>query len=504
MPIDPYLLRKCIALPIPCTRIETPRRWRCAASQGAPKSPTPFAALSAEPRLCTLEQPLGAGTEPVCYAVQRLSNEMQLSRLARSVWRPLEVVRWRTSDWSARGPFHWQPFSASAGLVATQGRLCLRGASASSFPGHMKRPAPKSASLSTGRGSEPPQTTRSVWWHRLVPAFPIGLAAGFGGACAGAGGAVFMIPALVRYVKLPQRVAQGTALLASCGTAFSSAIHYATAGCVDVSAALQLMIFSSLLAPVGVTVGQRLNAGVLRRALGVLLVLLAPLLPLRDRLLGSSGPPPPPPSTPSAEAPIATATSPGLPAKPTISTANWQPIGKASSWDDGSETKSLLAILASNMDRGLLSAGSVVGFLSGLLGVSGGTLFTPALALFYASQERNAKASTAADLESSSGLGEGVSAPVKRHGLHTIIGTAMFAMLFPAAVAGFGYARRGQVSFAHLPGVILGTLTGASLGSQVALLVDESLLRFGFAVVFVALGVRLVRAPVVTESSLTR
>ncbi|KAK4533122.1 hypothetical protein CCYA_CCYA15G3979 [Cyanidiococcus yangmingshanensis] len=418
----------------------------------------------------------------------------------RPVWRPFQAAWLCTNGWVVRDLLHRAAYSVPAGLVAS--RDALRGLRDPSVVERVKRTAMATARLSTGSGAGPSRTTTSVWWRRLVPAFPIGLAAGFGGACAGAGGAVFMIPALVRYVKLPQRVAQGTALLASCGTAFSSAVHYALAGYVDASAAFQLMVCSAALAPVGVAIGQRLNAGVLRRALGVLLVLLAPLLPLRDRLLGSSGPS----ASSTTAATPATGTHPetGSRAKPTASAAPAEPIGGAWSRVDD-ETRSLLAVMTASMDWALLSTGSAVGFLSGLLGVSGGTLFTPALALFYASQERDAKAAAAvAGTESLSGQGRSAPAPAKRHGLHTIIGTAMFAMLFPAAVAGFGYARRGQVSFAHLPGVILGTLTGASLGSQFALLVDESVLRFGFAVVFMTLGIRLMRAPVVIESPIAR
>lgn len=355
---------------------------------------------------------------------------------------------------------------------------------------------------------------RSTWWQRwlvsqrayanssfslrsaahaaLFPGFPIGFTAGLGGACAGVGGAVFIIPALVQFAGAGQRVAQGTALLAACGTSAAAAYHYSRAGEVDVPAAVQLMVSSAILAPVGVAIGQRLNADVLRRGLGWFLVGVSVLLPLRALLTQSW-------------------TSRSLPIKDACDQqAMDDPItgavSKREEWQANSasqdECNGDAMVPETSRDRwpslekvhaSLLSTGGAVGLISGLLGVSGGTLFMPVLAIFFASNpsSRPATGESAHPRQPSRGLS-------KDSGLHTIIGTSMMAMLLPAVVAGISYARRGNVSFVLLPGVLAGTIVGASVGSKVALHVDEFVLRFGFAVVFAAMGIRMVRVPITT------
>ena len=303
----------------------------------------------------------------------------------------------------------------------------------------------------------------STWYEHILPGLPVGLAAGFGGACAGVGGAVFIIPGLMRFAQMHQRVAQGTALLAACGTSVAGAYHYYQARQVDVSAALQLAVASSLLAPVGVALSQRLHAGTLRKGFGLFLIGVSPILPLRNLWAASA-------------------------AAPSIGG------GHPSSAKRGDEDASAIAAAAAEspspsspasapLSASLISIGGLVGLLSGLLGVTGGTLFTPTLAVFYATRQA---------MHEREAPDEPSPAPA---GMHTVIGTSMLAMLLPAAVAGTTYARRGLVNLRMLPSVLAGTLLGATIGSRVALHADETLLRIGFAAVFVALGARMWRSP---------
>jgi uncharacterized membrane protein YfcA len=454
----------------------------------------------------------------LCILATFLGSSMPSGCLAHVIRHPLGNCAVRTGQCFLHSLFRGSGSAATASNALAArlgaGTLCEYRARASGSC--LKRP---NSSISSSSGSSPRATKspsavgttavpprRPQWWRNLVPAFPIGFAAGFGGACAGAGGAIFMIPALVRYVNLPQRVAQGTALLASCGTATSSAYNYAAAGCVDLPAALQLMVCSIIMAPIGVAVGQRVNASLLRRGLGILLILLAPLVPLRDRLLSAVAPTDPIAGanvTGTSNTSTNCAASDAAPAGHTAVSGSRSPASQRAWSRADQETQSLLAIITTNVDQALLWTGTCVGFLSGLLGVSGGTLYTPSLALLYASRDRDRERVARSDRNDAAVPSAPAAAHPEKHGVRTIIGTSMFAMVFPAAAAGIGYARRGQVSFLHLPGVILGTLTGAAIGSRAAMLVDESVLRFGFAIVFATLGVRLIRSPVTIERTMT-
>ena len=109
-----------------------------------------------------------------------------------------------------------------------------------------------------------------------------------------------------------------------------------------------------------------------------------------------------------------------------------------------------------------LLIGLVAGVLSGMFGMGGGVVVVPALVLL---------------------LG---------YGQKTAHGTSLLALLLPVgALAVVSYARAGHVNVRAGLLISAGIFIGALAGARLALLQSEVTLRRLFAVVLVALAVRL-------------
>jgi hypothetical protein len=108
----------------------------------------------------------------------------------------------------------------------------------------------------------------------------------------------------------------------------------------------------------------------------------------------------------------------------------------------------------------LLASGLAAGFLSGMMGVGGGSLMVPAMVLF-------------------AGFGQ-----------HGAQGTSLLAMVPGGAVGAVTHARLGNVVARLLPGLIPGIIAGTYLGGTLAHLLSEGVLRVIFAVVLTWQGIR--------------
>lgn len=243
----------------------------------------------------------------------------------------------------------------------------------------------------------------------------VGLVSGTLGALCGVGGAVFAIPGLVRYAALAQRQAAGCSLVAVTAIATTSAASFSQRGHVDWSVAAALGVGATVLTPVGAMASRFVAPEILRKGLGGFMLLLAPAMPLRGFLERNVG--------------------------------------------EREEVQGKTALLG--------GMGAGVGFGSGLLGISGGSLFTPLIAL-------------TAGLDS----------------FRDVMGTSFAAMVVPTAVGALSYARMGCVAPAVVPPLLLGAVAGATVGSTAALTVPEDVLRWTFVVIFSVLGVRILRAPI--------
>ncbi|PXF43055.1 hypothetical protein BWQ96_07202 [Gracilariopsis chorda] len=265
----------------------------------------------------------------------------------------------------------------------------------------------------------PPPPLRPAQQHATSTAAAVGLASGTLGAMCGVGGAIFSVPALVRFASLSQRAAGANSLVAVTCVALTGAASLSAApeAAIDVETAALLSVGAAAFTPLGAAVSTRVNAALLRRALGAFMLLLAPVMPLRAYLERAS------------------------PRERSLT---------------GDTRRFLLAGL-----------GSAVGFTSGLLGISGGSLFTPIIAL--ASPE---------------------------HGFKNVLATSFASMVVPTACGAVTYARMGLVTPALVPPLVVGAVTGAAIGSTAALAVPDYVLQWTFAIVFTVMGARVLRAPI--------
>ena len=112
-----------------------------------------------------------------------------------------------------------------------------------------------------------------------------------------------------------------------------------------------------------------------------------------------------------------------------------------------------------------LSIGLVAGVLSGLFGIGGGVVMVPALVILLS------------------------------FGQKTAVGTSLGALILPvAALSVLQYYRAGHVDVRVSLLLAAGIFLGSVLGARVALGTSDQVLRRLFAVLLVAMAVRLVVA----------
>lgn len=240
----------------------------------------------------------------------------------------------------------------------------------------------------------------------------IGLAAGFFGGLVGLGGGVIMIPLMVGILKMSQHQAHGTSLVALVFTGISGAFTYALNGSVDIPASLLLASTAIFTARAGALFANALPEWMLKRSFGGFLILVSLLLLLKPYLYHVAEP-----------------------------TTGW------------------LKIVI------LLLTGILTGFLSGMMGVGGGTIMVPSMVLLIGFTQ------------------------------YTAQGCSLLAMV-PVGIAGaYTHWRLGNVSTSILPGLIPGILLGTFLGGSLAHFLTEEALRIIFAAVLIWTGARYLRTP---------
>ncbi|AEF94067.1 protein of unknown function DUF81 [Desulfotomaculum nigrificans CO-1-SRB] len=240
----------------------------------------------------------------------------------------------------------------------------------------------------------------------------IGLAAGFFGGMVGVGGGVIMIPLMVGILKMSQHKAHGTSLVALVFTGLSGAITYALNGSVDIPASVFLASTAIFTARAGARFANALPEWKLKKSFGGFLILVTLLLLMKPYLSHISAP--------------------------------------ATGW---------LKIFI------LLLAGGFTGFLSGMMGVGGGSIMVPAMVLLTGFSQ------------------------------YTAQGCSLLAMIPIGGVGAFTHWRLGNVSTRILPGLISGILIGTYLGGSMAHFLSEGALRIIFALVLVQTAVRYLRTP---------
>ncbi len=185
-----------------------------------------------------------------------------------------------------------------------------------------------------------PTSTRHAPGPRTLPLIFIGIAAGALSGMFGIGGGTIIVPALVLWVGMQQKLAAGTSVAAILPTAITGAISYGVQGNVDWIAALCLAVGIVAGAQVGSYLLQKLPIGAIQWAfLGFMLVVIVTLwfvVPQRDSEIS-------------------------------------------------------LELLSGVL---LVATGFITGILSGLLGVGGGIVVVPILMFFFGANDLVAKGSS--------------------------------------------------------------------------------------------------------------
>lgn len=291
---------------------------------------------------------------------------------------------------------------------------------------------------------------------------PVGLLAGLFGSIVGVGGGVIIVPTIVSACKtIPQRVVSGTSLAAVLATAVSSAYTYSAAGCVELGAAALISPAAMLTAPFGARLTSRLDCAALRRTLGLFLLAAAPLVPFKAYLLHSAE---------SGAGSHASSQEGGAAAEAgdSSSCADGDDVIASTSGVAAPEGQRSTGGLASALQElsfpgpakaaALVATGAVAGVASGLLGVGGGLIVTPLLALTMPYPQS------------------------------TVLGTSLLSMIPPASAALAQHHRLGNVDWRMAATLAVGTAIGSVAGSGAAVQAPPGYLEVAFCLGMAFLG----------------
>lgn len=118
---------------------------------------------------------------------------------------------------------------------------------------------------------------------------------------------------------------------------------------------------------------------------------------------------------------------------------------------------------------GYLVLGAVAGFFAGLLGVGGGAIMVPVLALMFAAQ----------------GFPE-------QHLMHLALGTSMATIVFTSISSLRAHHQHGAVIWTIVRGIAPGIVVGTLLGAQVAGLIPTRPLAIFFAIFIAYVAVQMI------------
>ena len=267
----------------------------------------------------------------------------------------------------------------------------------------------------------------------VAMAGPLGLVAGMFGSVVGVGGGVLIVPAITSAVPIPQRVVTGTSLIAVLSTAGVATYNFSHAGLVDPTAAAILGGSAMLSAPFGARLTTKLDCVQLRRILAYFLLCAAPLVPLKAAVFHYRG--------------DGDGDGDGEEGDGTNGDGHWTSGGgdgggwRAAGGEEdatsppSASTQKFDAVEAAPK---LAAIGVTAGLASGLLGIGGGTIVTPLLALV---------------------------SPLPQA---AVLGTSLLAMLPPSAVALLQHRALGNVDVRMGAALAVGTALGGAVGSGMA------------------------------------
>ena len=240
----------------------------------------------------------------------------------------------------------------------------------------------------------------------------IGLAAGALGGLVGIGGGVVMTPLMTEILKFRQHEAHGTSLVAVVFTGLTGSIVYYIHGSVDIIVSILLASLALSTVRLGARYCNLLPEHLLKRYYGIFLLFVSILLFAKPYL----------PHVVDTNSPI------------------WIRLG-------------LLVITA-----------VITGFVSGMMGVGGGTVMVPMMVLFIGINQVTAQ------------------------------GISLLSMTPVSALGAWTHWKMGNVRTRIIPGLAVGVLIGAYSGGSFAHCLPENLLRAVFALVIIYTAIRYLKA----------
>jgi uncharacterized membrane protein YfcA len=262
----------------------------------------------------------------------------------------------------------------------------------------------------------------------------IGFVGGLFGSMVGLGGGIFMIPALVLFLDVPVHNAIAASLVGVVATSTAAAAAYLRDDLTNLRLGMILETFTAIGAVVGGMVGTYLSKGVLSMVFGVVMLIVAVYMALRQRVIRP----------------------------PVVETSEAGRLGDTYSDRAGHE---MVTYRVRRLPAGL-AASLVAGVVSGLLGVGGGFLKVPVMVV-------------------------AMTVPVR-----AAVATSSFMIGITACVGGLVYLAKGLVDPIVTVPVVLGVMAGALLGSRIAMRIKSSVLTVVLAVVLFALAAQMVLAAV--------
>jgi len=245
---------------------------------------------------------------------------------------------------------------------------------------------------------------------RTILGFVIGALGGFFGGLVGLGGGGVMVPLMTGVARLTQHKAHGTSLLAIVFTAAAGAATYYYHGAADWIVAVLLAVTAIMTARVGALYAHSLPERKLKKAFGYFLMFISASLLVKG-LLPATGQEP----------------------------AFW--------------VRALI----------FLATGAATGFLSGMLGVGGGTVMIPPMVILAGMPQ------------------------------HLAQGTSLLAMVPVSVTGAWTHHRLGNVQPDLALGLIVGALAGGYFGGTAANLLPDIYLKVMFAAVMVYTAWRYIR-----------
>ena len=261
---------------------------------------------------------------------------------------------------------------------------------------------------------------------QTIKSFSIGSLAGLLGSLAGMGGGFVMIPLMTSILRLSQHSAHGTSLFAVTATGIAGALGYGLNDVVDIDSALALAAAGMITARLGAATSSKMSGTALRKALGIFMICVAPIVPAKSYISHTYG-------------------------------GSEDGDVKISKMKKSDEIKN-----KSTMQRLLPPAiiGLASGFTAGLFGVGGGAVVVPALTV-------------ATDMTH-----------------YEALGTSLLAMALPAVVGTFAHYQKGNVALRVAFPLSAGAFFGAYAGGKLGLSIPEDKLRYAFSALMLTLGTR--------------